>query len=225
MGPLVALMIITVLSLLVVRIGATALRMTGLSHDLASFQACSAFFGVGYTTRESEAVVNHPVRRRIIRDLIIAGNVGITSSLAAVILTFLNKQTSDAFFTLGLIAAGLVAVWLLGRFRLVRHLLDVVIRWSLGRVGLLHAVDYDLLLRVGKGFGVAEVTVREGHSLVGRTLAEARVGGSGLIVLGISRADGTYIGAPGGSADIRAGDELTLYGRDKDVRALATESR
>ncbi len=40
--------------------------MTGLSWDAASFQSYSAFFGVGFTTREAELVVNHPIRRRII---------------------------------------------------------------------------------------------------------------------------------------------------------------
>ncbi|MDZ4851234.1 MAG: hypothetical protein SGI77_18250 [Pirellulaceae bacterium] len=47
----------------------------------------SAFFGVGFTTREAELVVNHPVRRRIIRDLILAGNIGLTSSLATLVAT------------------------------------------------------------------------------------------------------------------------------------------
>ncbi|MCB1064424.1 MAG: potassium transporter TrkA, partial [Verrucomicrobiae bacterium] len=65
-------------SLVIVRVGSTALMMTGLSWDTASFQSYSAFFGVGFTTKEAELVVDHPIRRRIIRDLILAGNVGLT---------------------------------------------------------------------------------------------------------------------------------------------------
>lgn len=223
MGPLVALLVITVVSLLAVQVGATALRMTGLSHDLASFQACSAFFGVGFTTRESEAVVNHPVRRRIIRDLIVAGNIGVTSSLAAVLLTFFDKQFTDVLWTLSVIAGVLVALVLLSRLGPVHGALDALIRWSLGRVGLAHPVDYDLLLRVQKGYGVGQVNVHAGHPLVGRTLAGAEVGQTGVIVLGINRADGSYVGAPSGKTEVRAGDELTVYGRDQDVERLAAD--
>ena len=68
-APVIALLVIALVSLLAVRVGATALMMTGISWDTASFQAYSAFFGVGFTTKEAELVVNHPVRRRIIRDL------------------------------------------------------------------------------------------------------------------------------------------------------------
>ena len=92
-------------SLLAIRAGSTALMMTGLSWDTASFQSYSAFFGVGFTTREAEMVVNHPVRRRIIRDLILAGNIGVTSAAATLIATMV--QNSSGFRPL-LIVGGLV---------------------------------------------------------------------------------------------------------------------
>lgn len=54
MVALVSLLTIIVLSITVVRIGATALELTGLSRDVAEFQAQSAFSGAGFTTQESE---------------------------------------------------------------------------------------------------------------------------------------------------------------------------
>lgn len=92
MPYIAALFVITVLSLLVIRVGATALMMTGLGWDTASFQSYSAFFGADFTTKEAEMVVNHPVRRRIIRDLIFAGNIGLTSGLVTLIVTVLQKR-------------------------------------------------------------------------------------------------------------------------------------
>ena len=47
-----------------VRIATVGLTMTGVSKDLAQFQALSAFTGSGFTTEESEEIVNHPLRRR-----------------------------------------------------------------------------------------------------------------------------------------------------------------
>ncbi len=66
-----------VLSLTITRIGAVALMLTGISAESARFQARSAFSGVGFTTTEAVAVVNHPVRRRIVMVLMLMGNVGV----------------------------------------------------------------------------------------------------------------------------------------------------
>ena len=66
MAALISVFIAITLSLLITRIATEALTLTGLSRTSASFQARSAFTGAGFTTAESEAVVKHPVRRRII---------------------------------------------------------------------------------------------------------------------------------------------------------------
>ena len=73
MGALVSLLVTIALSLLITHIASMALTMTGLSRDLAKFQARSAFTGVGFTTNEAEKVVAHPVRRRILMLLAAVG--------------------------------------------------------------------------------------------------------------------------------------------------------
>lgn len=47
MGSFLALVIIVVVALFVVKIGSSALQLTGMSGPVARFQAASAFFGVG----------------------------------------------------------------------------------------------------------------------------------------------------------------------------------
>jgi hypothetical protein len=90
MTAIITLIFIALFSFLAIKVATIALMMTGLSFDTASFQSYSAFFGVGFTTREAELVVNHPVRRRIIRDLILVGNIGLTSALATMVATFVQ---------------------------------------------------------------------------------------------------------------------------------------
>ena len=149
MGVLIALLLIGSFSLLIVRVGATALMMTGLSWDSASFQAYSAFFGVGFTTSEAEMVVNHPVRRRIIRDLILMGNIGLTSALATLIVAFVQTSGFQGILgTIGWLAAGAALLFVLARIGFLKRALDRVIRYSLSRVGMVRAMDYELLLRV-----------------------------------------------------------------------------
>ena len=85
MIALISLLVVITISITVVRIGSVALVMTGLSKDLAVFQAQSAFSGVGFTTTESGSVVGHAARRKIIRLLMLMGNAGITSAVASVV--------------------------------------------------------------------------------------------------------------------------------------------
>ena len=95
MIAIIGLFTILILSLTVVRIGAIALELTGLSTDIAAFQAQSAFSGVGFTTSESESIVNHPMRRKIIRTLILFGSAGITSTVATLIVALLNLNSDN----------------------------------------------------------------------------------------------------------------------------------
>jgi hypothetical protein len=221
MVALVWLPIIALASLLVVRLGTTALVLTGLERDLCEFQAYSAFFGVGFTTRESEQVVNHPVRRRIVQHLILAGQVGLTSVIVPLVVTFVNvKSMSDGLKQLGLIVGVLAALWLVISTAMFRSIVDRSLKFALKRTGALRrGLDHEVVLRLHAGYAVSEVALQEGMPLVGRRLDDARFGERGLVVLGLARADGSYVGAPRGDTACRATDVLTLYGRDADVRA------
>ena len=53
MIAIASLLVILTLSLGIVRVGAVALELTGLSKEIASFQAQSSFSGAGFTTSES----------------------------------------------------------------------------------------------------------------------------------------------------------------------------
>lgn len=83
MVAIAAVLTIVTISVLVTRVAATALETTGVSAELAHFQARSAFTGVGFTTSEAEAVVDHPVRRRIMLVLMLTGNAGLVSVVGA----------------------------------------------------------------------------------------------------------------------------------------------
>lgn len=221
MTAIVTLIVIALFALLAIKVATTALMMTGLSYDTASFQSYSAFFGVGFTTKEAELVVNHPVRRRIIRDLILVGNIGLTSALATMVATFV--QSSNAFGSLMIIlAAAIVALGISAMTRLdfVRKKLDHVIAYTLTQAGLVRALDYELLLRVEHGYVVSEYLIEESNPLVGKMLRESRPWDVGVIVLAIRRGDNLLPGIPGPTDTIQAGDVLVLYGQENDAKRL-----
>lgn len=76
-----------IVSLLIVHVGGIALTMTGLSADVASFQALSAFSGAGFTTDEATEVVATPVRRKIVALLIRLGSIGVVTMVSSLILS------------------------------------------------------------------------------------------------------------------------------------------
>lgn len=222
MAPVIALLVIATISFLVIRTGATALEHTGLSRDAARFQALSAFFGAGFTTGESELVVNHPVRRRVIRDLIIVGNIGVISLLTSGVATATTDYDGLGLWArIVIIVGGLALLALLTKSRLAMRVIDWTIERTLETAGVVAAMDYEKVLRTSEGYGVAEIGVDRESRLAGRTLQETRPRTAGVAVLAIARDDGSYTVSPKGDARVEAGDTLLVYGADEDVRRLA----
>ncbi len=214
MAALISLFVVVVLSLVVTRVATVALTLTGLSREVARFQARSAFSGVGFTTSEAEFVVNHPVRRRIILLLMLLGNAGFVSAIASLILSFLTAAgPREVAARLLILVLGLGALWALARSRLVDRYIGRAIGWALRRWTHIEARDYASLLDLHGDYRVVEHEVGPGDWLAGKTLADLKLREEGVLVLGIRRRDGTYIGAPRGWTEIRPGDTLIIYGR------------
>jgi len=218
--PIIAMGVIALASWVIVRTGATALRLTGVSADAAGFQAVSGFFGVGFTTSEAEIIVNHPIRRRIMTHLIIAGNLGITSGLATVVVAFVEAgQNEDQHrtLTLGVLAAIIATIVLAARANLLNRVIDAVCRFTLQRAGMVAVVDYASVLGADHGFVVHEFKITETHPLANQTLRQAGLRERGVLVLGIFRPREGYHGTPTPETEIGPGDVLTVYGRHETL--------
>ncbi len=220
MGSFLALVVIVLVALLVVKIGSSALQLTGMSKPVARFQAASAFFGVGFTTSEAEQVVSHPVRRKIILHLIVAGNIGLTSALATLLVTFMGSEErglGTTYAWLGVVALGVLVVGLFFNLKVIREPLDRLMRATLEKAGMSRVIDYDYLLNLQDGFCVFDGEIHENHPWVGKKLYQVRPADVGVIVLGIYRDNGDFVGAPQKDTVIAKGDVLMVYGRDEDV--------
>jgi hypothetical protein len=224
MVPLLALMIIVIVSLFVVRVGTNALVLTGMSHEAARFQAASAFFGVGFTTSEAEMVMRHSVRRGVILKLIIAGNVGLTSALATLIVTFVAKDNAEGGSHLLQAVAtifGIGSVAFLMNLKIIKKPVDALMIRYLKSSGVVRAMDYELLLKVEEGFSVSEVVMSPNHAWCGKKLMESRPSDSGVVVLNVRHANGDFTGAPDKDFQLNSGDELMIYGADDCVANVA----
>ncbi len=221
-----SLFIIIVISLLVTRVATVMLTLTGLSQEVSQFQARSAFTGVGFTTSESDAVMNHPVRRRIIMTLVLFGNAGIVTALGSVLLSFSTvDDTTDGLLRIGLIAAGLGVLWLVLRTRIANRLLSRLIERALRRFTDLDTRDFVGLLRLSNDWVVAELEVRDGDWLCDVALGELDLVEEGVVVLGIDRSDGHWVGAPSGTSALHGGDLVVLYGTQDAIDRLDQRHR
>lgn len=223
MVSVLVVLIIVLLALTVVQVGTNALVLTGMSLPAARFQAASAFFGTGFTTKEAEMVVTHPVRRKIILHLIIAGNIGLTSAMATLIVTFVQRDDQSMAQNAGFIVILILSAIGLGLFfqlRFIKKPLDLLQRWLLESAGNLRAVDYEVLLKVKHGFCVSDLEISDGHPMAGKALLESRPADMGIVVLGIYHRGGRFEGAPNKEAVVSAGDTIMVYGSEEAVDSL-----
>jgi len=213
MVAILTLLIVMTISIVVTRVATVALEFTGLSHESARFQARSAFTGVGFTTSESERVVDHPVRRRIVMTLMGIGNIGFVTAVSTLILTFLALgEAQDMGFKVVLLLFGLAAVYGLATSAWIDRHLSAGIVSALRRYTDLDVRDYRSLLHLAGDWRVTELSVSAEDWLANRALADLDLAREGVLILGIERADGSYVGAPKGHTELLNGDSLVVYG-------------
>lgn len=215
-----SLLLVLALSLVVIRVATVILTATGMSRQSARFQARSAFTGSGFTTNESEQVVSHPLRRRVIGMLMLLGNVGIVASASSAILGLRSGGWGAAGWRgLELIVGVLVLVFISRSQWVVLRLTRLIAR-VLNRYTDLPTRDLDNLLDLSGPYAVSELAVRDGDWVAGRNVADLDLPSEGVLILGVTHPDGTYIGAPQPDTRIEAGDVLVVYGEEKHVDEL-----
>jgi len=219
---IVLLSAVLVLSYCVILLGALALEMTGLDSKTSWFQALSAYTGAGFTTRVTERIMGHPIRRKIAAYLIVLGNFGLVSVLSTMVVSSTSKD-----FTLGLHALDLL---ILALFFYVFYRLTVrlgPLKTSLKRITLLvgrklglDSIHYEEILLQDDDNGVAALLVGADDPMVGKAVKDADISRRGLRLLSIQR-DEELIPSPKPDAAIREGDRLLFYGDLRNLRTAA----
>ena len=205
-------LIVAVITVAFTKLATGALIATGMPPELAAFQARSAFSGAGFTTRETENVVNQPVRRKIIGTTMLVGSLGTPTLVVTVLVGLIAPGPGSTTSRVLVIASGLFLIgmailnkpvqrWLsgVGHRYIQRHLIP-----ALGdeRQELLVLSDDFAIQSVRLSSSVAEARSLRGlaHALPGVTVLAVRKGSE-------------LLGEPPADIDLLEGDELILYGR------------
>lgn len=205
----------------IVRIAGVMLSLTGMSMDTAQFQARSAFTGTGFSTKESEMIVNHPVRRKIISSLMLIGNIGFVSFVSSIVLGFTTTTSEqETLFSLYILAGGLIVLFIISKSRALNSLFLRMITFFLKGFTKIHAKDYDSLLNLSGEYEIVSIKIGPDHWCANKQLMAMQLSEEGILILGITRKDGYYSGTPQGSNSVFEGDTLLLYGREQSLRTL-----
>jgi hypothetical protein len=210
----VSVLTVVIAGLIINRLGTVALAATGLPTEVARFQARSALTGVGFTTGESEAIVGHPVRRRIVLWLMLIGNAGFVALVASVMLPFVTSGgTNDTLSRLGLMIGGLLLISLLARTRMFQRRLTNLAARMVNRYSDLELRDFHHLMQLSRDHAITELRVQEGDWLAGKPIADLRLRDEGVLLLAIQRTGGEFIGVPRLGTAIHPDDTVYLFGR------------
>tara|TARA_R110002110_G_scaffold284986_2_gene499187 strand:+ start:42133 stop:42828 length:696 start_codon:yes stop_codon:yes gene_type:complete len=217
----ITLFSVLTISVMFIRFAAMALRLTGLPEDVARFQARSAFTGAGFTTSESETVVNHPLRRRIMSMLMLVGNLGLVTVLATVIVSLVDTVESDKnmISQLGWLVGMLVLLWVIALNPMADRIMCAGVSWLLNRHSAFSDAVPHLLLQMPAGHNVSEMRVGADLGDGGSALSDILE--PGIRVLGIRRIDGSYENLPGPDMLLQPLDDLLVYGPGSAYGAMS----
>jgi hypothetical protein len=219
MTTLAGLIIVIIVSYLIIKVGSIALRMTGIDKESANFQSLSAFTGTGFTTFEAEDVVNYHDRRKIIKILMLLGNVGIVSIITMLILSFSGGNISQTAAKLGLLGLVILAIIIFSAVRGLESFIDTFIAKRLSKFTQFSMGSFQEMLRLTNGYGVAEIVVPKDHDLAGKRLFESNLRNNEILVLAVKRRT-MLIPAPKADELIEPDDRLICFGFLKNISAV-----
>jgi K+/H+ antiporter YhaU regulatory subunit KhtT len=226
MAGIITVIIILVVSIFITRVASIALTHTGLSRESSQFQARSAFTGVGFTTNESEKVVNHPVRRKILQVLMILGNAGIVTGIASLIIGFSGIENNVSGWVKVIILVGtIIILWYLANSKWADRHLSRLINKILKKYSRIDVNDYVSLLHLSGEFRISEIAIDEGHWLCNKKLKNTKLRDEGINVIALSRKNGNFLGNPKGDTEMKDGDTLIVYGRAETLNKVEKRSK
>ncbi len=219
---LVPALLAILVSFLVVRAASIALMMTGLEKKKARFQALSAFSGTGFTTKESEAIVNHPRRRQIIRYLMISGNAGIVTVIVSATSSLSTSRGYQLPINVLILIVGVFLIYKIATHKKFARRWESFIEKRLIKSPAFEEAATEDLLHFLEGYGLIKKIIGERSPLIGTSLKDGHLRERGVMVLGIERGK-NWVPIPKASEIIQAGDQIILYGALKILRDLFKE--
>ena len=225
MYAIATFLVVAVFTMVFGRLSTGALIATGVPPEIAAFQSRSAFSGAGFTTTETESVINHPMRRKIISTTMFIGSLGTPTLIVAVLIGFMAPGPgSTTERTLVTISGIVLIAMLIGNRPATNFLVKVGHRYANKRLIPVLSDKFETLLTLGDDFAVGSIQLAADPADTYRSLRGLDEAVRGIRVLGIRRGE-EFFGEMPIDIELREGDELMVYARVDQIDSMIGKLR
>jgi hypothetical protein len=206
---------------LIIEIVSILFKSTGMDLYKARFQTISILTHTGFTTRESELIVQHPLRRKFASFLMVISylsQITLISVLINILISNANKLLSIGVVVL----AVLIFFILVTRTKFLSSKIDRMMERIIEK-RILRSTKKNPMSRVLKTdqeFGIYEIVVDEGGGLDGIMLKDSGLKKEFIQVLKIEKGHES-INFPKPDQMIDIGDKLIVYGKIKSIKEIS----
>ena len=202
--------------LLVIDFFSILFRMTGMPISKARFQVISLLSSTGFTTKESEMIVQHPTRRKLASWLMIFSYVS-----TATFISFFVSMLSDTVTSIGFFAVIVIFLFVILIFH-KSSLLEKIenkIEDKILKSELWNKINSktSILITSSRGYGIYEVYISKTNRLIGKSIKESELKSKEIEVLNIDKGD-KFIKFPLPDYVFDIFDKVTVYGNLKNIR-------
>jgi len=203
----------------VIEINTVLFTLTGLKKQIARFQVISMLTGTGFTTGESELIIEHPLRRRLGAFLILFGAFSL-----AVIISAITNILSEGFFAMEIayVAGALFLFLFILKTDMVSTRISKFFRYELKKNYELKDLPIKEVLLSNDQDYFTEFPLHNSSTLIGEKLKEKLSSDSDVNILLIKRGE-TIIRNNRLNTELQVGDYVVLFGDKDAVRKIFKE--
>lgn len=210
---LVIFLVIFIMLWLLIEIIAIVMKLTGLELSKARFQIISILTHTGFTSRESELIVQQPTRRKIASILMVVSYVA-QITLITLLFDVLNNATKDLLSISIALTVVLVIIIIATQVdslsRRFDRFAERLLKNKIKKINSNNRIDQ--LLNLSPEFSIYELIVDTDSFICRKTLRELHLKEHFIQVLKIDRGS-EMIDFPLADMQILAGDRMIVYGK------------
>lgn len=197
----------------VIEINTSIFVATGLERKIARFQVISMLTGTGFTTGESELIIDHPVRRKLGAFLILFGAFSL-----AVIISAISNLLSDSFYTMEIayVAGGLLGLLFILKAPAVQRMMGAKMKSELKENYELADLPISDVLLMDDDDEVREIAIKEDSRFAHKTFDQIVEREDDIMLLFIKRGE-INIRNKAYDTKVEPGDKLIVYGNNPQI--------
>ncbi|WP_100330497.1 TrkA C-terminal domain-containing protein [Bacillus xiapuensis] len=198
----------------VIEISVILFNLTGLETQVSRYQVISMLTGTGFTTDESQLIIDHPVRRRLSAFLILFGAFSLAVIISAITNILANDLRLKELTAINLV---LLILFLIGKTPPIRRVLHKKFNKEMEKNLEVSELPIKDALYIEKDDLVTIVTIMEDSPLIGKKINDLIGKTDDLNILFVKRGD-IRIRRELSGESVKEGDELLIYGKEGHIR-------